>query len=67
MKVSETAARRQNRPYRLYARATKLIHPRGLAVCKTLANKQPVTSRRETTFTQLDLSSEAMLKLIQFH
>jgi hypothetical protein len=40
MKVSETAARRQNRPYRLYPRATKLkLIPRGLAVCKTLANK----------------------------
>ena len=40
MKVFETAVRRQNRPYRLYARATKLqLIPRGLAVCKTLANK----------------------------
>ena len=48
-----------NRPYELTLELSKLcLIPRGLAARKTLANKQSVKSRRETIFTQLDLSSE---------
>ena len=39
---------------------------RGLAACKTLANKQPVASRRETASTQFNPSSETLFQLIQF-
>ena len=39
---------------------------RGLAACKTLANKQPVASRRETASTQFNPSSEALLQPIRF-
>ena len=40
--------------------------PRGLAACKTLANKRPVASRRETASTQFNPSSEALLQPIRF-
>ena len=40
--------------------------PRGLAACKTLANKRPVASRRETASTQFNPSSETLFQLIQF-
>ena len=53
---------------KLYVYAPKKYaeEPEWASACKTLAYKEPVASRRETTSTQLDPSSEALLQPIQF-